>query len=594
MSLLFVCLSLFIDILYSTPPLGFYPNILILYADDLGWGDIESFGHPQSLTPNIDLLISKGIKLTNWYSASPVCSPSRAALLTGRYQTRSGIYPGVFWPTSIGGLPLNEITIPELIKDNNLNYNTAIIGKWHLGVGGENGTYLPTKQGFDEYIGIPYSHDMPNPPACFPGGKTCWPGTDIDPWNDTCPNDKPINRYEYFMKNSVDMSIISNDIKSINGNNGPASDKIYYRDQLKRKININPMDKKSDDYPYDEWEELTETYPALPLYMNETIVQQPVNITALPKLYNDKCIEFINNTVNNGNKFFLYMAYHHTHHPQYSSELFFNTTQRGMFGDSLKEMDHYIGRILGFIDSIGLTNETFVFFSSDNGPSLIRETRGGNAGPYRCGKGTTYEGGQRVPAIVSMPGHIPEGIVSRELGSMLDIFPTIASLLDVQMPNDRYYDGINQYNWMFNNGKSNRDTFYYLPQNVNNNTNFWTQSLSAVRVNEYKIFWTTQGDLCPSYYKDPSCHAGLVQLKVPLLYNLYHDCGEAYPLNVSLPYYANIVSNINKTILPLLNTDGFWGKSQINRGESNNMAPCCNWGCNNYPSCCNCNNINNY
>ncbi len=154
------------------------PNVVILFADDLGYGDLGAYGHPTSSTPNLDQLAKDGLLLTQFYSASPVCSPSRAALLTARYQTRSGIWPGVFSPPDEGGLPHNETTTAEVLKE--MGYNTAIIGKWHLGVG-ENGTYLPTNQGFDYYLGIPYSHGMCPTVICFypngtrlSGGRQNW------------------------------------------------------------------------------------------------------------------------------------------------------------------------------------------------------------------------------------------------------------------------------------------------------------------------------------------------------------------------------------------------------------------------------------
>eukprot|EP01083_Nonionella_stella_P290132 987265_1 len=133
------------QLLHASPPLGFLPNIIIFYADDLGYGDLQGYGNPLSITPRLDELIQTGTKLTAFYSSSPVCSPSRAALLTGRFQTRNGVWGGatsplVFYQASIGGLPLNETTIPEFLKMNGLNYTSAIVGKWHLGIG-ENGKY---------------------------------------------------------------------------------------------------------------------------------------------------------------------------------------------------------------------------------------------------------------------------------------------------------------------------------------------------------------------------------------------------------------------------------------------------------------------
>ncbi|PRX53807.1 sulfatase [Flagellimonas meridianipacifica] len=131
-----------------------FPNIVFILADDLGYGDLGCFGAVAIKTPNIDRLAQEGIKFTNFYSASSICSPSRAALLTGRYPQRMGIN-NVFFPDSFTGMPQSEITIAELLKEK--NYKTGIIGKWHLG---HRERFLPLQQGFDHYFGIPYSNDM--------------------------------------------------------------------------------------------------------------------------------------------------------------------------------------------------------------------------------------------------------------------------------------------------------------------------------------------------------------------------------------------------------------------------------------------------
>ncbi len=130
------------------------PNIVVIYCDDLGYGDLACFGNQVIRTPNIDRLASDGMKFTEFYSASPVCSPSRAALLTGRIPQRMGIN-GVFFPRSYTGMPVEEITIADLLKAQ--GYTTGIVGKWHLGHRHE---FLPLQRGFDEYFGIPYSNDM--------------------------------------------------------------------------------------------------------------------------------------------------------------------------------------------------------------------------------------------------------------------------------------------------------------------------------------------------------------------------------------------------------------------------------------------------
>ena len=136
------------------------PNFVIIFADDLGYGDLSSYGHPTIKTPNLDLMVSEGQKWTNFYVGASVCTPSRAALLTGRLPIRSGMTSNkvrVLFPNSVNGLPSSEVTLAEQLKK--VGYGTACIGKWHLGHKEE---YLPTNNGFDYYFGIPYSNDMDN------------------------------------------------------------------------------------------------------------------------------------------------------------------------------------------------------------------------------------------------------------------------------------------------------------------------------------------------------------------------------------------------------------------------------------------------
>ena len=147
----FTFLFLLIQCFYS---FGQKPNIVYIFADDLGYGDLSCYGAKDINTPNIDQIAKQGIKFTEFYSASSVCSPSRAALLTGRYPQRMGINT-VFFPESFTGIPDKEITIPEILKEK--GYATGIVGKWHLG---HHSKYLPLQHGFDEYFGIPYSNDM--------------------------------------------------------------------------------------------------------------------------------------------------------------------------------------------------------------------------------------------------------------------------------------------------------------------------------------------------------------------------------------------------------------------------------------------------
>src|SRR5688500_9585769 len=134
------------------------PNIVIIFCDDLGYGDLGSYGHPSIRTPNLDRMAAEGLRFTDFYTADSVCSPSRSALLTGRLPVRTGMYGDkrrVLFPNSVGGLPSSEVTIAKALKP--LGYATAVIGKWHLGHQPE---YSPLRHGFDQYFGVPYSNDM--------------------------------------------------------------------------------------------------------------------------------------------------------------------------------------------------------------------------------------------------------------------------------------------------------------------------------------------------------------------------------------------------------------------------------------------------
>jgi len=144
------------------------PNLVILFADDLGYGDLGCYGHPSIRTPNLDRMAAEGMRFTDFYAAAPVCTPSRAALLTGRLAVRSGMASDkrrVLFPDSPGGLPASEITLPAALKCQ--GYTTACIGKWHLGCRPQQ---LPTRRGFDYYYGLPYSNDMDFVPGS-PGGS---------------------------------------------------------------------------------------------------------------------------------------------------------------------------------------------------------------------------------------------------------------------------------------------------------------------------------------------------------------------------------------------------------------------------------------
>ncbi|XP_077990518.1 uncharacterized protein LOC144444838 [Glandiceps talaboti] len=487
--------SLFISLAAQSPS----PNIVILFADDLGYGDLSCYGHPTSQTPNIDNLFNNGLHFTQFYTANPLCSPSRASLLTGRLPPRLGVWPGVFLPESTGGLPHNETTLAQILKTK--GYSTSIVGKWHLGVG-KNNEYSPIHYGFDSYYGIPYSQDFCPCLKCF------------------YPDDPCFNQCDLY-------------------------------------------------------------YPGCPLYKDDKIIEQPTDFTVLEEKYIQQATTFISTNAAKKTPFFLYYAFNHVHHPQFASKQFRNSTSRGTFGDSLAELDYGIGHVIQQLRDSGVENNTLILFTSDNGPSLRNENRGGNAGPLKCGKGTTYEGGQRVPAIAYWPGRVKPGR-TMELASTLDFLPTIANLVNATLPNVTL-DGVDIGPLLFQQEKSKRDTFFYIFAYADP-----LYPIYAVRHKHYKAHYFTEGSDNCDFTHDLDCRPTAKRTAhfPPLLYDLNTDPSEVYNLNTD-PAYSAILKKIDD-IRMKFEAELVWAPSEINKRSDPNVEPCCNPGCSPFPSCCQC------
>jgi arylsulfatase len=402
------------------------PNVVIIYADDLGYGDLGCYGSPIK-TPNLDRMAAEGVRLTHFYSASPVCSPSRAALLTGRYPTRVGV-PQVLFPNSETGLDPREMTIAGMLKP--LGYRTACVGKWHLG---HLGQYLPDRHGFDTYFGIPYSNDMtPRILLEQAGGKT-------------------------------------------------------------------------------------------------QLIEQEADLASLTPRYTAKAASFIG--ASQDEPFFLYMPHTYPHIPLDASGGFKGKSAFGLYGDVVEELDWSVGEILKAIRRAGQERNTLVVFSSDNGPWFQ-----GSPGRLRGRKGSTLEGGVRVPFVARMPGRVAKGKVIDGVASTMDLLPTIGALTGATLPNV-LLDGINILEMLEGRSRIDREALLMFDG--------W--NLQCARWKQWKLHLTRYNAF--NYSPQPAGGRINLPLKPPELYNVVDDFDESYDVAERNP---RVVKEIEDRVLRLL------------------------------------------
>ena len=406
------------------------PNFIIIFTDDLGYGDLGSYGHPTIKTPYLDQMAKEGMRFTQFYVGSSICTPSRAALLTGKLPVQTGMYGkrSVLFPDNAGGLDPKEITIASALK--NYDYKTACIGKWHLG---HLKKYMPLNHGFDSFYGIPYSNDM------RPEGK---------------------------------------------------------------------------------WDYARDNFPPLPFLDGHDTIGVSLDQGNFIEMFTQKSVDFLHQ--NKNNPFFLYLAHTAPHTPLVLTDENKDLSMRGAYGDVVEEIDRSVGKILKTLKDLKIAENTFVIFTSDNGPWGWANINGGSSGLLKGNKGSVYEGGYRVPAIAWMPGRIPE-VTTTALASTLDFFPTLVSLAGGEY-DKKSLDGVDISKTFFENSNVRSDIHYYRQD-----------TLIALRHKEWKM-----------YIKDPNpWDDGPTQKDMPLLYNIEQDPSEKYDIAKSNQKIVSMLEDLS-------------------------------------------------
>jgi len=455
------------------------PNFILMFADDMGYGDLGFTGHPTSETPNIDKLAATGAIMTSWYTGGSVCTASRASMLTGRQWVRLGV-PNVYRPDATGGIPPNETTLAEYLK--NEGYATGMIGKWHLG---QRMPFLPGAKGFDEYLGIPFSADMGY------GMLTPCAGDE----ETLCPEGSPDTC-----------------------------------NPLIGTVNISESYPWMGDTVTDDWGAMY--IPLIRQVDNVTTVdEQPVDFTLLGENYYDFTRDFIKR--NADNPFLLYAAFSHVHTApanfpgeQYAGCSFRGNAQRGPFGEGIAEMDYIVAGMMEQLETLDLMEDTMIIFSSDNGPWLAAEYASGSvgifsgvdAGYWNTGKASSWEGGIRMPSFVSWRGKICPGQRISTTVSHLDIVPTVLDIAGASPPNEP-------------DGYSFKDIILYGARETHHDFLFFYNTMpeysgiTSARWKQYKLHWRTS----PGLNSCSGCETIMYPYDAPLVFDVEQDPAEMWP-----------------------------------------------------------------
>ena len=393
------------------------PNIILLVADDLGWGDLSSYGHPSVRTPNLDRMAAEGQRWTNFYVSAPTCSPSRGAMLTGRTETRTGLYGvrnGVAIENDPYGFPDRETTIATVLK--RAGYNTALFGKWHLG---DAPRAYPTRHGFDYWWGTPLSND-----AFFIGGTT----------NEALR--------KLMAAGTTREQILQLYVTQARAAFTNPKAEWWNLPLIKSQVGGQSMSQAGSQFEGQFRDELLE---------------RPINQETYEARLTDEVLNYLR--APRKAPFFIMVGFEKPHLPHVPGKAFAGKSAAGPFGDVMAELDHNIGKILDALKQSGQAKNTLVVFVSDNGPWYLFEEFGGSAGMLRDAKFSTYEGGVRVPAIFWQPGVIKPALIS-DIASSYEFMPTFAAMAGAPLPNT-VLDGYNLSNTLNHGAPSPRSTMPY-------------------------------------------------------------------------------------------------------------------------------------
>ena len=399
------------------------PNIVLIFVDDMGYGDLGCYGNKRNKTPDIDRLAAEGQRWTSFYSSGAVCVPSRTGLMTGRH-------PALFAAGRNNLAKVRDKLMASMLKKQ--GYATAILGKWHLAGYPKDfskSPMHPLECGFDYHFGTPGSNDVPAPPG-----------------------------------------------KRQTRNLFDACDKFTFK---------------------------------VPLIRGRKLIEVPADQELLTKRYTQEAVKWIG--TNKEKPFFLYLAHNMPHAPVFASKAFQGRSKGGRFGDTVEEIDWSVGQVMKAIKEAGIDENTLVVFTSDNGPWSMFGPHGGTAKPLRGEKGTSWEGGYRVPGIFRWPSKIKPGEVGG-LAANLDLYATFATLSGGDQPK-----GLQ--------GFISKDISGVLLRGATSPRKKWFYSSGAIafRSSNYKMHLSTKNR---SSNPDTRAREPIRKHDPPLLYDLSTDIGE--------------------------------------------------------------------